>query len=184
MAHLGILPWQFLQPLVTLTRVSCRGLRTYHPPTNPIGIASVLHRPSPSREIGTAVRRPLHSLRNYVPSQSHSSHTGNRIPPNRTVYAFNTHDSIIFVRVFARRITGKINCRNRQGSSKNRILCLPLFRFRMALVPTRPDQEPPNGGAPLLDQVRIQEPRPSRTSPQIVINDRVPKQYVNRNLVY
>lgn len=92
----------------------------------------------------------------------------NRIPPNRTVYTLNTYDSVLFVQIFARRITGKINCCSRQGSSsKNRILCLPLLRFRMALVPTRPDQEPPNGGVPLLDQVRIQDPRPSRTSPQL-----------------
>ena len=109
LTHLGILLWQFLQPLVALVRVSCRGFRTYHPPTNPIGIALVLHWPSPSREIGTAVRRPPQSLRNYVPSQSHShTHTGNRIPPNRTVYALNTYDSVVFVLIFARRITGKI----------------------------------------------------------------------------
>ena len=54
-------------------------------------ITSVLHRLSPSRDIGTAVRRPPHSLRNCVPSQSHPyTQSHNRIQPTKG----HTHEMI------------------------------------------------------------------------------------------
>ena len=163
-----MLLWQFPQPLVTLIRVSYRWFKIHHPPTNPIGIPSVLHRPSPSREIGTVVRRPPQLLRNEIPSQSHS-YTHTQPKPTQ-------QNSTRFKRLRLRCLHSDLHTQNYGQNivlqpprelKKKQNLCLTFFRLKMPLVPTWLEQQPPNGGVPLLEQIRTKEPKPSRTSPQL-----------------